>query len=68
MLPRDRRKSELRQLWFDDPSKIVGIYRHLAGLNEFGRLPDGATIASLIENILDHEQVSGKLTDEPHSD
>jgi len=67
MSQRDHRKVELRQLWFDDPSKILGMYRHLKGLDEFGRLPNGGTIASLIENILDDEQTSGKLTDDPRT-
>ncbi len=64
MSPRDRRRSELNRLWSDDPTKIVGMYRHITGLDEFGRLPAGATIASVIETILDDEQASGRLAED----
>src|SRR5262245_16640374 len=68
MSPREYREAELYRLWSDDPFKLVGIYRHLAGLGEIGRLPEGATIAALIQAILDHEEAGGKLTDDPQKD
>jgi hypothetical protein len=68
MSPRDRRRAELQQLWRDDPSQIVGMYHHVTGLDELGRIPEGLTIASVIEAILDHEHARGKLTDSRGSD
>jgi len=64
MLARNRRKAELDQIWINDPSKIIGIFRHQHGLDELGHLPKGSTFATIIEAILDHEQSSGKLTDD----
>jgi len=68
MSPRDRRSAELRQIWIDDPTRIIGMYRHLMELDELGQLPKGSTFATIIEAILDHEEASGKLTNHPDSD
>ena len=68
MSARDRRRAELHQLWIDDPSKIIGIFRFIRGLDEFGHVPKDATFGSLIDAILDHEEAGGKLTDDSQID
>jgi hypothetical protein len=50
------RAAELRALSNSDPSRIIGIYRHAADLDELRPLPPKVSFTSMIEMILDHEE------------
>ena len=52
---REQRTAELMALWSDDPSKVIGIYRRLAEINVLEPLPEGITLAQIVEFIVDRE-------------
>ena len=55
--------SELQQLRLSDPETLIGLYRELMGLGQFGEIPPDVSLATMIVEILEHEATHGNLSD-----
>jgi len=59
---RAKRKAELQDLRFSNPVALVVHYRDVAGIDDEDPLPAGASYASIIQAILDHEATGREST------
>lgn len=50
------RMAELWAIKSTEPSRLIGLFRHHAGLSETSQLPNGYSLERMIETIVDHEE------------
>jgi len=55
---REQRRQELLEIRSASPAKLVALYKHVHGLDEFKPLPETLTIEAVIEAILDREGIT----------
>ena len=54
---RAQRRAELENLCFTEPVRLVMLFRRITGLSDLEPLPTDSTYASIIETILDYENL-----------
>jgi hypothetical protein len=59
------RRAELRALRWTNPALLLALYREAVKLDLSAAIPPGQTFPTMIEVILDHEEVHGTLAVPP---
>jgi hypothetical protein len=50
-----------------EPTRVIALFRHHAGLSETSQLPSGYSLERIIEAIVDHEERK-RGNDGPHGE
>ena len=61
----ETRRADLRALRWTDPARLLALYRGAVKLDLYAAIPPGQTFPTMIEAIVDHEELHGTLSVPP---